>query len=308
MSGFSTDWLALREPFDRAACAGAIPAFDWPALAARLHAGHAGDAAVSVVDLGCGTGASLREIAPRLGGRQHWRLVDHDAGLLAAIPDILAAWAAACGFRMHADGERLTIEGADLCIEVDRVRSDLASGLEGAPLAAAQLVTASALLDLVSAEWLDALVARCRFVGAAVCWSLNVDDRLEWWPFDEGDAAVQARFQADQRRDKGFGPALGGAAAAHALRALRACGYAVAQAQSDWLVDGARGGTDGAMLRAMVEGVGGAAVAQAPSMATAMQAWQARRLAQLATLKLRVGHVDLVGWPERPAAPGAAPA
>ncbi|TPG24276.1 class I SAM-dependent methyltransferase [Variovorax guangxiensis] len=303
MSGFSTDWLALREPFDRAACAMASAALDWPALAARLRADRAGDALLSVVDLGCGTGASLREIAPRLGGRQHWRLVDHDAALLAAIPDALSRWAALCGLRMHADGERLNIEGAGLRIRIERVRADLSTGLDGALLEGAQLVTASALLDLVSAEWLDALVARCSGAGAAVGWTLNVDDRLEWHPADRDDAQVQAQFRADQRRDKGFGLALGGAASAHALRALQAVGYAVAQARSDWQIDGTRADTDRSMLRAMVDGVGDAAIAQAPSKATEIRAWQARRLAQHVTLRLRVGHVDVLGWPQPPSSP-----
>jgi len=297
MSGFSTEWLALREPFDRAACDASGAALGWPAWAARLHAARAPGSALAVVDLGCGTGASLREIAPRLGGRQHWRLVDHDAGLLAAVPEALSRWAGSRGLRLRTAGDRLTIEGADLHVDVDRVRADLAGGLGSLPLAGAQLVTASALLDLVSADWLDALVARCSAAGAAVCWTLNVDDQLDWQPADRADAAVQSRFRADQQRDKGFGAALGGAAAAHALRALQAVGYAVAQAASDWQVDGARGTTDRAMLRAMVEGIAAAAIAQAPSAADEVRGWQARRLAQLPALRLRVGHVDVLGGP-----------
>jgi hypothetical protein len=47
----------------------------------------------------------------------------------------------------------------------------------------------------------------------------------------------------------------------------------------------------------MVEGIGDAAIEQAPADAARVQAWQARRLAPGATAQLRVGHVDLWAWP-----------
>jgi len=76
MSGFSADWLALREPYD--ARARNRDVLDSVATAAVA----AGDA-VAVVDLACGTGSTLRAIAPRLPPRQDWRLVDNDLSLLA---------------------------------------------------------------------------------------------------------------------------------------------------------------------------------------------------------------------------------
>jgi SAM-dependent methyltransferase len=290
MSGFSTDWLALREPFDRAARQAAADAFDWPAFAAWLHARHGPGDALNVVDLGCGTGASLRAVALRLGGRQRWRMFDHDPALLAAVPDALAAWAQAEGLQVAADG---SITGRGLHLQVQCCRADLAAGLADLPLQGAALVTASALMDLVSARWLQALVAHCHASGAAVCWALNVDDRVDWHPLDADDARVHAAFRAHQQRDKGFGPALGGAAAACAADALRAAGYAVQLGPSDWQI----GPHDAAMLRAMVQGIGDAAIEQAPADAARVQAWQARRLAPGATAQLRVGHVDLWAWP-----------
>ncbi|WP_326540860.1 class I SAM-dependent methyltransferase [Pseudorhodoferax sp.] len=296
MSGFSTDWLALREPFDRAARAAADAALDWPALTTRLRAGLAPDAPLAVLDLGCGTGANLREIAPRLGGTQHWRLVDHDPALLAAAPAALARWARDRGLQAHAEAARLRIAGAGLQVVAEFCHADLAHGLDALGFDGVQLVTASALLDLVGADWLAALVARCHGAGAAVCWALNVDDRLAWQPPDADDAMVQALFQAHQRRDKGFGPALGGTAAALAVQALHAAGYRTVQARSDWCIDGRRGPDAQAMWRAMVEGMGVAATEQAPEQAVRVRAWQARRLAQAGQAQLHVGHVEVLGW------------
>lgn len=295
MTGFSTDWLALREPFDQAARAAAAPALDWPALATHLQA--AGPV-TTVLDLGCGTGATLRAMALRLGPAQRWRLVDHDARLLAAVPHALGPWGEANGLRLCVQGDLLVLEGAGRRIEVERCQADLVAGFADLPFAGAHLVTASALLDLVSAPWLAALVARCRAVGAAVCWALSVDDRMAWDPVDAGDALVQAQFRAHQQRDKGFGPALGGAAAARACTLLEQSGYRVAQAASDWCMAGSRGASDQAMLHALVQGIAAAAAEQAPAHTAAVQAWQARRLTQWAGTRLRVGHQDLLGWIE----------
>ena len=67
MSGFAAAWLRLREPADAAA------------RDAELVAGFAAPSERFVIDLGAGAGANLRYAAPRLGGVQHWTLVDHDA-------------------------------------------------------------------------------------------------------------------------------------------------------------------------------------------------------------------------------------
>lgn len=298
MSGFSADWLALREPFDRAARASMASAFDWTALAAHLRGGSTGDAVITVLDLGCGTGASLREVAPRLGGVQRWRLVDHDAALLAAVPETLTRWAHAQGWQVRPQGEAeaLRIDGGGLRVDVEWVRADLAAGLDVVPFDDAQLVTCSALLDLVSQPWLEALVARCAGVGAAVCWTLSVDGRIAWAQADVDDALVHDAFRAHQRRDKGFGAALGDAAVGVAQQCLTAAGYRLAATERDWVIDGARGASDGAMLRALIDGMAQVAREQCPMHAARIDAWRARRLSALDTTHLRLGHVDLLGW------------
>jgi SAM-dependent methyltransferase len=272
MSGFSRGWLALREPFDRAARAAGDAA-----LAALARHGPPGT--LEVLDLGCGTASSLRALAPRLGGAQRWCLVDHDQDLLATVPRAMQAWA----------------EGHGLQIEWTCRRADLATGLADLPFPQAGLVTASALLDLVSEAWLAELVARSRAAQAAVCWSLSVDGRLDFTPADPADAQVLALFAAHQRRDKGFGPALGETAPARADALLRAAGYRTVLTQSDWRIAGARGADDQAMLQALVEGMALAAQEQGPAQAAAVQAWRARRLAGLAGTQLCVGHTDVLG-------------
>ncbi|HMJ42180.1 MAG TPA: SAM-dependent methyltransferase, partial [Pseudolabrys sp.] len=75
MTGFAADWLALREPYD-------IRARN-PQVLDAVVASFAGNNAVRIVDLACGTGSTLRALAPRFPRGQNWRLADNDLSLLA---------------------------------------------------------------------------------------------------------------------------------------------------------------------------------------------------------------------------------
>ena len=107
----------------------------------------------------------------------------------------------------------LRIEGAGFSVDLATGQVDLARGLGEIDWGPAQLVTASALLDLVSAVWLTALLRVAGAHGAALLFALSVDGRTTWDPADAGDAEAHRLFALHQRRDKGFdGPALGTAA------------------------------------------------------------------------------------------------
>ncbi|WP_213954725.1 class I SAM-dependent methyltransferase [Variovorax sp. dw_954] len=289
MTGFSADWLALREPFDLAARAGSGHALALRALAARLR----GKSALRVIDLACGTGANVRALAPQLGGAQQWLLVDHDPALLAAMPQHFAAWAQAQGFAWRTMAEGWRIEGPDWQADIMPRRVDLATGLATLPFHAARLVTTSALLDLVSADWLDALLGHVTAARPALLFALTVDGLVAWNEVDADDAAVQALFRAHQLGDKGFGPALGVDAVPHVAARLGRSGYRVTQARSDWVIEPPHH----AMLQAMVQGMAAAALEQDASARALVHAWSARRLAAIGRTSLRVGHVDVLAVP-----------
>jgi len=303
MTGFNADWLTLREPFDAAARAVA-----WPTLVPQVDAIRpppttGAPAPLRVLDLACGTGANLRALAPRLGGAQIWQLVDHDPALLAALPQAMVRWADQHGYRLdigHRDGTGLCAEGPGFIAELVTVCADLGGGLAGITIGLPQLVTASALLDLVSAHWLENLIRDACGAGAAVLCTLTVDGRTEWDPPDTADAAVHRLFALHQRRDKGFGPALGPSAGPHAGRCLTDAHYTVVRADSDWVIDAAGGRPHApAMLAAMIEGMAGAAITQQPEAFDTVRAWQARRMALISHTRLRVGHQDLMAVPTR---------
>lgn len=312
MSGtFSEQWLLLREHFDQPARAAASAAFDLRALARRLRPDGA---PLELIDLACGSGANLRHLAPRLGGAQRWTLIDNDAELLAAVPQRIAAWARERGLAIAEEGAedvgvvagpgggaaaewrgRLRVEGQGWNASISLLRLDLAQALDSVPLPPSALLTASALLDLVSAAWLARLVARLRPSAGALLFALDVDGRIDWQPALSGDPLLARLFGAHQLRDKGFGaPALGPSAAAAARHGLAAAGWRCAEARSDWVVDGSSGEPALRMLRAMIEGIAGAALEQSAADGPAIAAWKAERLQCLHTTCLQVGHVDLL--------------
>lgn len=291
MSGFSADWLALREPFDAAARTAALVA----KLGAHVEAGTAA-APLEILDLGAGAGSNLRYLAPLLGGVQRWRLADHDPRLLDAGIAATHAWADARGADVRRTGSTLAIRGPDLDVEVHCEPLDLAE-LDTLELPARGLVTAAALLDLVSQAWLDGLAQRCRAARAAVCFALTYDGRTTAVPTDPADAELLALFNRHQLADKGFGPALGPQAAAAATAAFEGQGYELHTAASDWSI----GPNESALQLALLDGWHGAAAEIAPAQAAMLQAWHTRRSEHVAAgrSQLRVGHVDLVGWLRR---------
>ena len=258
MSSFTAEWLALREPADAAARSAALAA----SFAPR---------AKRVVDLASGTGANVRYLAPRLPGVRRWLAVDRDPQLLAA-----AAWPA----------------GAN----VATLRLDLARALDELPLEKRDLVTASALLDLVSGSWLARLAARCAAAEADVLFALTYDGRIEWSPADAGDERVRELLNRHQLGDKGFGPALGPGAARAAVEVFEALGYEMRAKRSDWSL----GPESGALQAALIDAWASAAAEIASGEAGALREWAKRRHAHVASghSRLRVGHRDVAG--ERP--------
>lgn len=268
MSGFSADWLRLREPCDARARSGELAR----ALRARLLLRP-----LQAVDLGTGTAANIRYLAPRLGGEQSWLAVDNDPLLIAQLPSVLTG----PGFDCRLAARRL----------------DLATGLEALPLAGCQLVTASALLDLVSASWLQLLARRCAAADAAVLFALTYDGRVQCSPPDPDDDWLCRLVNQHQCGDKGFGPALGPQAAHHACAVFEALGFETRMAASDWFIEA----HERALQGELIDGWARAARECAPADAQRIAAWGARRRAHLAAgdSRLRVGHQDFIAWPGR---------
>jgi hypothetical protein len=265
MNSFSLDWLRLREPYD--ARARNLKVLD---AVASVVAGHP---SIALVDLACGAGATLRAIGSRLPPRQDWRLVDNDLSLLArAAPSVPIA------------GQNATTVPIDIAC-------DLEAALDG-PL---DLVVTSAFLDLVSSAWLDRFTTESAVRALPVYAALTYDGRVEFEPPDRLDAMMIAVVNQHQRRDKGFGPALGPAAAMDAIRRFRALHYSVVQGTSDWTL----GPRDKTIQSEFISGWATAARESGQLSVVEIIEWVERRHDHLERDRssIRVGHVDFFARP-----------
>lgn len=279
MSGFDPKWLHLREPVDHRSRNAA--------LLAELAATFAAYDKVNIVDLGCGLGSNLRGLCGHLPKRQHWRLVDHDAALLAAAREELLGWADA-GSRI---GDDIAIEKNDCAMQVTFVQADLARDLASVLDPAPDLVTAAALFDLCSREWIGQFAGAVTSRNAVFYTSLTYDGREIWQPAHPADSAILAAFHADQITDKGFGRSAGPEAPQALVTAFREHGYAVAAEDSFWRLEAA----DAPLIHALAEGIAGAVQEGEQLDSDAIASWKEARLQP--GVSCMIGHRDCLCRP-----------
>jgi hypothetical protein len=174
---------------------------------------------------------------------------------------------------------------------------DLAHDLDSLDLSNVAGLSAAALLDLVSGQWLERLVVLCATARLPLLFALSYDGRITLTPSDAEDENIRQAVNEHQRGDKGFGPALGPTATTVAMTLLRAQGYHVAVAASDWRLD-AGDSNDAALLAPLLRGWASAAGEQLPYAASrhSVASWLRRRERAIAAgaLQVQVGHQDLL--------------
>src|SRR5262249_55843068 len=111
---------------------------------------------------------------------------------------------------------------------------DLARDLEAALDGPIDLVTTSALLDLVSAAWIERFAVETAARNLPVYAALSYDGRAELEPVDPLDEKIIAAVNLHQRGDRGFGPALGPEAGTKAIARFKNVGYEVTHGLADW--------------------------------------------------------------------------
>jgi hypothetical protein len=157
------------------------------------------------------------------------------------------------------------------------------------------VVTASALLDLVSERWLRTLAARCRTAGAAALFTITYNGRSSCSPAEQDDDMVRDLMNQHQRRDKGLGgTAEGPDGAGCAERCFSDAGFVVRREPSDWSL----GSAQAECQRLLIDGWAEAATVMAPALASRIARWRDRRLAHVDAARSRVvvGHDDLAAW------------
>ncbi len=270
MSAFAAQWLDLREPADRRARNAGLMA---------AVARHFNDRAqITVTDFGCGTGATMRALAAHLPARQSWRMVDNDPDLLAAIEQCcrgLLPTTQAIAWQPH--------------------HADLQDDLEAIMALPADLVTLSAFLDLTATAWLERLADAAAAHRRPVYATLIYNGRIACEPLDPFDAQVLLAFNSHQRRDKGFGAAMGPLASDQAIERLAARHFNIRHADADWVLDG----NDAVLQEQLVQGWYQAACEQDVLDRRELDRWLVRKLESVRAKHVRVtvGHTDIWAYP-----------
>ena len=266
-----SNWLALREAADTAARSLALTRTIADALPPARP--------LRVLDLATGTGSNVRYLSRYLPHEQDWLVVDRDPALLAEVPSRMTSWDEAQGLVRHVEALQLNLGDPD--------HPEIFAGRH--------LVTASALLDLVSEEWLQSLAARCRESGAAALFALTYNGRSQCSPAEPEDDTIRELMNRHQKtNDKGFGQAVGPDAVDCAARCFVAAGYQVRRDESNWIL--APEARD--LQRQLIEGWADAAAAVDPEQSATIADWRTRRLAHVEAHRshIVVGHEDLAAW------------
>jgi SAM-dependent methyltransferase len=278
--GFSADWLALREPADHRSRSAELLA----TLATRVE----GCDTLRITDLGCGTGSNLRATAPALGPNQEWTLVDYDPALLQAAAKVLTEWAD----EAKAIGDNLVLVKDGKNIGVTFRIADLNKDLEQVISGEIDIVTASALFDLISEPWMRRFVKALKTTPAIFYTVLTYngeDDLIPAHPFDWG---MLNAFKIHQKRDKGFGPAEGPLAAATLARILREEGYGTETADTPWVLKP----SDIALKTELLKGLHGAVMETGLISDNGANDWLFWRtsMADQKGSRMKTGHTDIL--------------
>lgn len=257
----SADWLTLREPADARARS--------RALVEQLRGLLPPTRPLRIHDLGSGTGSLRRWLAPQLPGQQQWVEHDRDVDLL------------------RREGE--LIDGSHVTVETRASEVATLGDLDGA-----DLVTASALLDVLTSEALDSLIALVAQAHVPCLLTLSVVGRVELHPPSPLDRRIQDAFNDHQRRTTPIGELLGPDAVFEAIRRFRDVGMDVRTERSPWILDA----REDVLLRTWFEEWVAAACEQDPSLSERIDDYVALRRAQLSdgVLTATVHHLDLLAW------------
>jgi hypothetical protein len=291
MSGFSAEWLALREPVDHRSRNLALQA---QVIQFLGQIKTVASDSICVTDLGSGTGSNLRALAPHFGPKQSWALVDYDADLLRSARTGLIAWADSVVSANEAESKSttsgliqpLTITKNSKTIAIEFQCANLVQDYHAILDRPADLIAAAAFFDLVAESWLAEF---CAALNKPLYTVLTYDGKETWGPPNALDADVLRAFHAHQCTDKGFGAAVGPTGTDRLQSLLQAQGFTTVCAPSPWVMDQ----HDRALIEQLAIGTARAVREIGTLSNAAANQWEhARRNAT----QCNIGHIDLFAY------------
>lgn len=209
---FATDWLEERYRFDIAARNPSVEA------ACLQYFSNATD--IRIIDIGAGSGANFVYLADKFPQLQHWALVDLNPKLLNAARTRIKTWGIAKGYKVSEHGDQLSLEKDDRRIEVHLVHGSMLKLPKTFNLSSYQLVTASAVFDLLTADMASQLLNTLHANRLALFATLNYQ-HMEYFPREEDDQRFIEQYEQHMQRQQAFGRALGPACVPHIQQVFR---------------------------------------------------------------------------------------
>jgi hypothetical protein len=210
-------------------------------------------------------------LSEQLPERTRWLLLDHDPLLLADARHRIAT------------DRQVRFQVHDL------------TDVDGLPLEAVSVVTASALFDLCSQAFCEALITRLARTRCGLYAALNYDGAMTWSLAHPLDGAVVAAFNRHQRGNKGFGLALGPDATDCLTGLLQDRGFHILTGDSPWQMDRSHP----ALQTAFLQGFRQPLLDIGELSDGDIEAWLSFRLSAVEEPEssCRVGHSDLLALP-----------
>lgn len=274
-SEFASDWLAAREAADHRARSRELTEelnqwllHNYDSLPPEIHC------PMQIVDIGTGRGSNALFLVPSLQVPQTWLALDQDAALLREA--------------------RQRVDILDVPFETTTVQLSPENMEQHLP-AEVSLITASALIDLVSEPWLKTLSQAAAHRKSAMLIVLSYAGHFEVSPGHPDDELLRNLVNQHQHGDKGTGAALGPEAPVILEDLLTREGYRVRLAESPWTLSSG----DQALARMLMQGWTDAAIEQSPTDRDRLNRWLETRNRQLSEGKLTVvvRHLDLLALP-----------
>jgi hypothetical protein len=274
-SEFASDWLAAREAADHRARSRELTEelnqwllLHYDSLPPEIHC------PVQIVDIGTGRGSNALFLVPFLQVPQTWLALDQDAALLREA--------------------RQRVDILDVPFETTTVQLSPENMEQHLP-AEVSLITASALIDLVSEPWLKTLSQAAAHRKSAMLIVLSYAGHFEVSPGHPDDELLRNLVNQHQHGDKGTGTALGPEAPIVLRDLLTQEGYRVKLAESPWTLSSG----DQALVGMLMQGWTDAAIEQSPTDRDRLNRWLDTRNRQLSEGKLTVvvRHLDLLALP-----------
>ncbi len=291
MPEIDLEWLRIRESYDHRSRA--------EDLIRQLNTFYEDRRAIRIMDLSCGTGGNFRYLAPRLRGNQTWLLQDHSTLLLNKTLETTEAWALQNGFRFTATSDRFFyLETGEAAINCALKLESLEDNLENLPWANHDVITASALLDHTSQEWLANLFRILEKLDLAFLFALHYNGMMVWQPAHPLDARITTAFNRFMRSDRGMGALLGDRAPSVATRIAEQSHFEISQSRSDWNLTE----KDGDLIIRQIQYIEEAArrMIDQDSLEI-LDNWSSQKKyeARGGRCRLTVGHTDILGLPVR---------